>query len=130
MANAQPANTTISVFRRTRVVKDNRRHTSIKHLTTPFDGFLVSVPGEEILVVENRDASFKSDAFRFGHPVVIEPRAGCDLATVYGAVAGLDFPVRMIGNPREMQLQNTAAHKTDDLYGELRGACPSAAFTV
>jgi hypothetical protein len=129
MGAAQPANTTISVLRRARAVKDNRRHTSIKHLTTPFDSFYVSVPGEEVQVVETRDA-FKTDAFRFGHPVVVSPRATCSLPDVYAAVAGLDFPVRMVGNPREVQIQKTLANKADDLYGELRDACPSDAFVV
>ena len=54
MPAAQPANTTISVFRRVRVFRDNRRHTSIKHLTTPFDSQLVAVPGEENEVIETR----------------------------------------------------------------------------
>lgn len=128
--SAQPLNTTISVFRRLRVIRDNRRHTSVKHLTTPFDSQLVVVPGEEIQVIETRDASFRTDAFRFGHPVVVEPRANCSLADVYAGVSGLDFPVRMLGNWREVQLQNVAANRADDLYGNARTTCPGAAFTV
>jgi hypothetical protein len=130
MASAQPANTTISVLRRARAVKDNRRHTSIKHLTTPFDSFYASVPGEEVQVIESRDDTFRTDAFRFGHPVVVSPRATCSLPDVYAAVAGLDFPVRMVGNPREVQIQKTLANKADDLYGEMQNACPSDAFVV
>jgi len=127
---AQPANTDISVLRRVRVVRDNRRHTSIKHLTTPFDEEIVAVPGEEVLVVEVRDTSFVTDAFRFGHPVVVTKRAVCDVGTVYGSVSGLDFPVRLPGNPREVQIQKTLASKADDLYGELQAACPSDAFVA
>jgi hypothetical protein len=130
MGSSQPANTTISVLRRVRAVNENRRHTSIKHLTTPFDGQFVSVPGEEVLVVETRDAAFKSDAFRFGHPVVLAPRAGCSVPDVYAGVSGLDFPVRMVGNPREVQIQKTLANKADDLYQELRDTCPSDAFVA
>ena len=126
---AQPLNTTIFVLRRVRAVKENRRHTSIKHLTTPFDDFYVSVPGEEIQVVETRD-SVVTDAFRFGHPVVVAPRAVCSLPTVYAAVAGLDFPVRMVGNPREVQIQKTLANRGDDLYGQVATACPSTAFVA
>jgi hypothetical protein len=33
----------------------------------------------------------------------------------------------MIGNPREVQLQNAVGRQTDDLYGELRLACPGGA---
>lgn len=127
MPSAQPANTAISVFRRARVVRDNRRHTSIKHLTTPFDTAYVAVPGEEIQVLETRDGAFRTDAFRYGHPVVVLPRTVCTVANVYAAVGGLDFPVRMIGNPREVQLQNAHGHQTDDLYTELRLACPGEA---
>ena len=132
---AQPANTAITVQRRTRAVRENRRHTSVKHLTTPFDPFYASIPGEEIQVVETRNidpalGAAITDAFRFGHPVVIAPRAVCDLPTVYAGVSGLDFPVRMIGNPREVQIQKTLTNRADDLYGELRDACPSDAFVV
>lgn len=120
----QPLNTTISVFRRLRTFRENRRHTSIKHLTTPFDGDLVAVPGEEIQVVETRDynpitgTGFRSDAFRFGHPIVVSPRAQLTLAALYAGVSGLDFPVRLTGNPRELQVQKTAANVADDLYGQ------------
>jgi len=130
MGAAQPANATISVFRRAKTTYDNRRHTSIKHLTTPFDEVLVTVPGEENLVVETRDSSFRTDAFRYGHPVVVAPRDPCTLSEVYAGVSGLDLPVRLTGNPREIQIQKTEANITDDLYGELRTACPSDAFTA
>lgn len=127
MGAAQPANAAISVFRRVRTVRDNRRHTSVKHLTTPFDQALVAVPGEEIQVLETRDGAFRSDAFRYGHPVVVLPRSGCTLAAVYAAVSGLDFPVRMIGNPREVQLQNSDGNQTNDLFGDIKKTCPGEA---
>lgn len=130
MAAAQPANTAISVFFRLRSFRDNRRHTSIKHLTTPFDTALVAVPGEEVQVIEYRNAAFKTDAFRFGHPVVVAPRHNCTVADVYAGVSGLDFPVRQIGNPRELQLQKTAAHKADDLFAQTQAVCPGQAFTA
>ena len=129
MASAQPLNTTISVFRRLRTFRDNRRHTSIKHLTAPFDGELVAVPGEEVQVIETRD-TVVTDAFRFGHPVVIAPRTPLTLANLYAAVGGLDFPVRMVGNPRELQVQNVAAHVTDDLYAEAQVVQAGHAFVV
>ena len=129
MPSAQPLNTTISVFRRLRSYKDNRRHTSIKHLTTPFETDLVSVPGEEVLVTETRDANI-TDAFRFGHPVVIAPRSPATLAEIYAGVAGLDFPVRLPGNPREVQIQNTSSNVTNDLYGDAQAVQAGLAFTV
>jgi hypothetical protein len=127
--SAQPANTTISVFRRLRVVRDNRRHTSVKHLTTPFDSEYVPVPGEEVQVVEHRDAVV-SDAFRFGHPVTVQPRTNLSLASLYDGVSGLDFPVRLTGNWREVQVQKTAANVSDDLYGEAATLGSGAAFTI
>jgi hypothetical protein len=130
MANAQPANTSISVFRRLRVIRDNRAFTTIKHYTTPFDGQDVVVPGEEVLVLERRDAAFRSDAFRYGHPIVVEPRTACTMATVYAGIPGLDFPVRMAGNWREVQIQKDPAHRTDDLYAQAQTLCPGRAFIV
>ena len=118
----QPLNTTISVFRRLRTFRSNERHTSIKHLTTPFNGDVVAVPGEEIQVLETRDANV-TDAFRAGHPVVVYPRTACTLATVYAGISGLNFPVRMIGNPRELQVENVAASVNNDLYGQARTLC-------
>lgn len=129
MAAAQPANTTISVFQRLRTVRGNGRHTSIKHLTTPYDTANVAVPGEEVLVIEDRDATFKSDAFRYGHPVTVSARAACSIATVYTGISGLDFPVRLPGNPREIQIQKAAANITDDLWAQARSTCPGGAFT-
>ena len=127
---SQPLNTAITVSRRLRSFRENRRHTSIKHLTTPFDTELVAVPGEEIQVVETRDTGFVTDAFRFGHPLVVAPRTPCTVSDLYASVSGLDFPVRLPGNPRELQIEKTPANLGDDLYGEARDVCPSDAFTV
>jgi len=122
MGASQPANASISVFQRVRVVRDNRRHTSIKHLTTPFDGNYVAVPGREVQVEATLDATFRTDAFQHGHAVTVSPRAACPMATAY-TVDGMDFPVRLPGNPREIQLQKSAAHRHDDLFGQIRTAC-------
>ena len=125
---SQPLNTTISVFRRLRTYRANERHTSIKHLTTPFNGNVVAVPGEEVQVLETRDANV-SDAFRFGHPIVVYPRTACTLATVYAGVTGLNFPVRMVGNPRELQIENVPASVANDLYGQVATLCPGGFLT-
>jgi hypothetical protein len=121
MPAAQPANTTISVFRRVRVYRDNRRHTSIKHLTTPFDDQLVAVPGEENEVLETRDTTFRSDAFRYGHPVTVLPRTRTTLASILAAVPDIKLSV-LPCNPREVQIENTAGHQTDELYQEVAAA--------
>lgn len=126
---AQPLNADISVFRRLRVFRENRRHTSIKHLTTPFDESLVAIPGEEVQVVETRDNNV-TDAFRFGHPVVVAPRTPATLADLYAGVSGLDFPVRLTGNPREVQVEKLPANVEDDLYGEAQDVQEGDAFTI
>lgn len=129
MGAAQPANVSISVFQRLRVIRNNKRHTSIKNLTTPFGEQDVVVPGEEVQVIEYRDANFKSDAFRFGHPTCVAPRARFSLAALYAALSGtLDFPVRLIGNPREVQIQKAAGFITDDFFGQAASAGPGSAF--
>ena len=117
MANAQPANATISVTRRARVYFDNRRHTSIKHLTTPFDSRLVAVPGEENLVLETRD-TFYSDAFPNGHRVVVYPRT---VETLKAATTNLTNVkvVKLPGNERELQIEKNTTGLRDDLYGQL-----------
>lgn len=124
---SQPANSTISVNRRLRAVFNNGRHTSIKHLTTPFDSPVVVVAGNEILVSETRDTTFRSDAFRWGHPVVVFPKGEFTLTEALDSVDILDFPVRLPGNPREIQIQTTAANVAADLYGDIRDAAPETA---
>ena len=130
MAYSQPLNATISVTPRLRTYRNNGRHTSIKHLTTPFDTALVSVPGEETLVIETRDATFKSDAFRLGHPVVVEPRTVLTVKEMMQNASNMAFPVRLVGNPRELQLEKTAAYKTDDIQAEARALQAGAAFSA
>ena len=120
MAYAQPLNTTISVTPRLRTFFNNGRHTSIKHLTTPFDSALVSVPGEETLVLETRDSTFKSDSFRFGHPVVVYPRTVLTMKDALTNIADMDIPVRMVGNWREVQIEKAPGHETDDIQAEAR----------
>lgn len=118
--SAQPLNTSIAVSLKLRTVRDNGRHTSVKALTAPgFVSALVAVPGKETQVVADLDASFKSDAWRYGHQVTILPRAKTTVAQVFSGVTGMDFPVRLTGNTREMYLQKTAAHVGDDLYGQV-----------
>ena len=117
--NAQPLNTTIQVFRRARVFRDNRRFASIKDLTTPFQTPLVSVPGQENLVLETRD-NFVSDAFQYGHAVVVYPRQILTLAQAVSQTPGGVVVSKLPGNEREIQVEMTSANLRTDLYNELQ----------
>jgi hypothetical protein len=99
-------------------------------LTTPFDVNYVAIPGEETLVVENRDIATKSDAFRYGKAVTVVPRKLTTAHSIFAGVANMDFPVRMVGNPREVQIQKTYAGRGDDLYGQVRAIGPGAYRTA
>lgn len=122
---SQPANTDISVARRIRSQKNHLRHTSVKHLVAPFDDSVMVVPGEEILVFENRDATFKTGQFRFGFPVLVLPRTLGTLAAAVAGIANLAFPVRLVGNVRDVFLEKTAGNLTDDLHQNLRDISPA-----
>ena len=126
MGAAQPLNTTIAVFRRARVVRDNARHTTVKHLTTPWGTQYVAVPGEETEVLEVRDAGFRTDAFRYGHPIVVLPRARTLAKTAIANIPGTK-PVVLPGNLREIQLEPT--DRTADFYAELRAQSPGTFVT-
>ena len=117
--NPQPLNRAISVYRRARIFRDNRRFASIKDLTTPFQDQLVSVPGQENLVLETRD-NFVSDAFQFGHAVVVYPRQILKLKDAVAQTPGYVNVVKMVGNEREVQIEMTPATLRTDLYNELQ----------
>ena len=129
---SQPANTTINVLRVVRSYRYDGLHTSVKHRTTPFAPAIMSVPGEEILVTEYRNAANASDAFRYGHPVTVLPRGVELLGYAVGAVAqlnavygGMQFPIRLPANPRDVFLTKDAAHATEDLHAQLRAVSPA-----
>jgi hypothetical protein len=104
--------------------RDDHLHTSVKHRITPFGEKIMNVPGEEILVYETRDSSFVTDAFRFGHPVVVIPRTKATFETAAEGIADLQFPITLPGNPRDAFLTKTAGNNTDDLHQELRDVAP------
>jgi hypothetical protein len=116
MGAAQPLNSTIEIFRRVRTLRDHSRHTTVKHLTTPFDSSVTAIPGEETEVLEYRDSTFKTDSFRFGHPIVVAPRAKTRTKTILDNVTGVKL-VSLPGNPREVHLEKT--DKNADFYAEL-----------
>lgn len=121
---SQPANTTIEVFRTIRMQRDDFLHTSVKHRITPFGDKIMNVPGEEILVYETRDDAFRSDAFRFGHPVCVVPRTKSTYENAVESIADLQFPITLPGNPRDAFLTKSAGNNTDDLHQELRDVSP------
>ena len=122
---SQPANTTIEVFRTIRMQRDDLLHTSVKHRITPIADQIMNVPGEEILIFENRDSTFLTDAFRFGHPITVNARDKSTFANAVSSIADLAFPIRLPGNPRDAFLTKTSGNNTDDLHQDLRDVSPA-----
>lgn len=119
MAAAQPLNTAIQVFQRVRVVYANPLHRSVKAMLAPWSPRVVPAPGKETDFTETLDSAFKSDAWPNGHRVAVAPLGARCMADVV-AISGMDFPVRLPGNFREVQVQKNAANITDDLHQEIR----------
>lgn len=113
---SQPANSTIRVHRRVRAYRQDLRHNSIKDLTMRMRPLIMSVPGEQVLVTETRDAVV-SDAFRSGHPVVRYLREVTTFEEAAEGISGLNFPVK-IG--RDKFLEKSTANVADDLHQDLR----------
>ena len=118
----QPANTAIAVHRRIRAQRDDFLHTSVKHRASGvgFNDLIMSVPGEEIKVFEWRDTAFRTDAFRFGHPITVGERAKTTFEAAAEGITGLNFPVRFTAYPRDAFLEKSTANLTDDLHQEVR----------
>lgn len=121
MASAQPLNTEIAVFRRVRSQMANDRHDSVKQMTGEMRPRYVVVPAEEVRVLETKD-SVVTDAWRYGHPVVRYNRSAKTPATVYDGVTGLDFPVRLTAQRRDLFITKTEANVGDDLFQDVRDA--------
>ena len=113
---SQPANSTILVHRRIRAYRQDLRHNSIKDLTMRMRPLIMSVPSEEVLVTESRDAVV-TDAFRNGHPVVRSLREVTTFEEAAEGISGLNLPIR-IG--RDRFLENSDANVTNDLHQDLR----------
>lgn len=117
--SAQPLNTEISVYRRVRSQMQTERHDSVKALTGEMKDKYVIVPGEEIRVLATMDASTVTDAWRYGHPVVRYSRSTKAPADVYAGVSGLDMPVRLTAQRRDIFTQNSEGNETNDLFGDV-----------
>lgn len=124
---SQPANTSIEVKRRIRAQRNDLLHTSVKHRASGigFVDLVMNVPGEEILVFEIRDESFRTDAFRFGHPVTVVPRTLLSFEDAVELLTDMDFPVTFPNYPRDKFLNKASGSLTDDLHQELRDLAPA-----
>ncbi|MCK9557760.1 MAG: hypothetical protein M0R50_06935 [Candidatus Cloacimonetes bacterium] len=125
--SAQPANTSISVYRNVRSYRKALRHEAVAALTKRLRPLIMSVPGEEVLVgVLTRDTTVQDFSpycgeARFGagrgFPIVV----GLYQIKTFGAaqegLPGIDFAFQ-IGS--DMFLANVHASLTRDLQGDLR----------
>ena len=126
MANSQPANADIHVFRTVRAYRQDLRHEAVKALLgfPSMRHLVMSVPGEEVLVDETRDGSSdlvttSVDDNRRGLPVVVFLKTAKTAVDAVSGISGLAFPIR-IG--RDLFLEKTLANIEDDLHENLRDA--------
>ncbi len=125
--SAQPANTSISVYRNVRSYRKALRHEAVAALTKRLRPLIMSVPGEEILVgVLTRDTTLQDFSpycgeARFGagrgFPIVVGLYQVKTFATAQENLPSIDFAFQ-IGS--DMFLTNVAAGLTRDLQGDLR----------
>lgn len=128
MAQSQPLNSTVNVYRRVRGQRNMQRHDSIKNITHKLRTLILQPPHQEIRTqVVSRDTSVtdfstymgqaKGVATR-GHPIVIGTVARKNF-NVVNNMTGLDFPVK-IGSDKFVQLVSGSA--TRDLHQDARDA--------
>ncbi len=125
--SAQPANTSIKVFRTIRSYRQVNRHDSIASLTKRLRPQVMSIPGREDLVeVQTRDtsvsdfSSYMGEArttFGRGYPIVIGLRGQVSVANAQGNIPDIGFGFQ-IGQDRF--LQNSEAGLTGDLHSDAR----------
>ncbi len=127
MSNAQPANANINIKYqvRTRTVVD--RFASIKEVAQGLGVRQVMIPGEEISVFTVLDSSFKSDAWRYGHPVTVQAKAKLTVAELYAAAADLAFPIHLVGFRSDLFIGLDDSALTADLHQIVRDAGPGPA---
>ena len=125
--SAQPANTSISVFRNVRSYRQALRHEAVAALTKRLRPLIMSVPGEEILVgVLTRDpllqdfSPYMGEA-RFqagrGFPIVVGLYKVETFASAQENITGVDFAFQ-IGSDKF--LTNVQSSLTRDLQSDLR----------
>lgn len=117
---SQPANSDISVHRRVRAYRSDRRHESIKTVTDRLSTLVMSTPGEEVFaeyLLNDAAPSFRSDAFRFGHKVLLSRTEPVAFTDAVSGLSGINFPIQ-IG--RDKFIEKDDSNVTDDLHDELR----------
>lgn len=122
--STQPANASISVFYtlRTRTVVD--RFASIKQVAQGMGTRQVMIPGQEIDTYNVLDHLFKSDAWRYGHPVTVEKRTKLTVAALYASATDVQLPIHLVGFRGDLFVQNKSSALSADLHAEARTAGP------
>lgn len=116
MASSQPLNSTITVYRRLRAQRQDQRHDSVRSILSPgFRALETVVPGEEVRVVRNLNASFKSDRYFKGHQVYVQNRTALTYAAAVAGITGIEIPFQ-IG--RDKFINKNLANVGDDLFAE------------
>ncbi|MFA5766877.1 MAG: hypothetical protein WC919_03060 [Candidatus Paceibacterota bacterium] len=125
--SAQPANTSISVYRNVRAYRKALRHEAVAALTKRLRPLIMSVPGEEILVgVLTRDTDLQDFSpycgeARFGagrgFPIVVGLYQVKTFATAQENLPSVDFAFQ-IGS--DMFLANVHAGLGRDIQADLR----------
>lgn len=126
--SAQPANSTIAVYRTVRAYRQDHRHESIEAITKKLRPLIMSVPGEEgISGVLTRDTSFKDTSSYMGEarhgatrgfPIVVGLKDTKTFGAAQEGLSGVDFAIT-IG--RDAFITNSSADVADaDLHQDLR----------
>lgn len=127
MATAQPLNTAINVYLNVRSMRNAHRNESVAALIKRLRPLIMSVPGEEQLVVYGTRDTSVSDFSPYcgearygasrGFPITVGLRAEVTFATAQAGLTGIDFAFQ-IG--QDKFLPNTTAGLTEDLHADLR----------
>lgn len=117
MANSQPANQQISVFRRLRTQRADRRHESIKSILSPgLRPLVLVVPGEEVQIVRTYD-DFRTDRYWRGHAIYVNNRARDSYADAVSGISDIEVPFQL---GRDKFINKDEANRGDDLHQEAR----------
>lgn len=95
---SQPANTDISVFRRVRAYRNQRRHESVEAIIKRLRPLIMSVPSEEFLTgVLTRDTGTSDFSVwgRDGQPIVIGVLPDTTFAQAQENITGVDFAIQI-----------------------------------
>jgi len=118
MANSQPANSTISVYRRVRTQRRDERHDVVKNVLSPGLRTLELVaPGEEGRVTRTYNTAFKTDRYWRGHQVYVNTASRATVADAVADIDGIELPFQ-IG--RDKFINKNAANLSDDLHADAR----------